>query len=84
VIERILGKNEVVSLILTKGSQLSRNPCIQDIPNQVIKSYSNIHIYGVEWMLEILEDVPFTCTEFFEFFQNVIGPIIEEKITYAT
>jgi hypothetical protein len=59
-------------------------PCIQDIPNQVIKSYSNIHIYGVEWMLEILEDVPFTCTEFFEFFQNVIGPIIEEKITYAT
>ena len=55
-------------------------PCIRQIPDDVKKKYPNTNIYGVEWMLETLQCDLFTADEFFDFFGDVIGPIIEEKI----
>lgn len=55
-------------------------PCIRDIPADVKKKYPNVNIYGVEWMLDTLKCDLFTVDEFFTFFEEVLGPIIEEKI----
>ena len=55
-------------------------PCIREIPADVRKKYPNVNIYGVEWMLDTLKCDLFTADEFFTFFEEVIGPILEEKI----
>lgn len=55
-------------------------PCILDIPADMKKKYPNVNIYGVEWMLDTLKCDFFTVDEFFTFFEEVIGPILEEKI----
>lgn len=55
-------------------------PCIRTIPEDVVKKYPNIDIYGVEWMIDTLNCTLFTADEFFKFFEEVIGPILEEKI----
>ena len=55
-------------------------PCIREIPADVRKKYPNVNIYGVEWMLDTLQCDLFTADEFFTFFKEVIGPILEEKI----
>ena len=50
------------------------------IPADVKKKYPNVNIYGVEWLLDTLKCDLFTVDEFFAFFENVVGPILEEKI----
>jgi len=57
-------------------------PCIAEVPNSVIKKYGKkgITVYGVNWMIDTLENVPFTSAEFFTFFQDVLGPIITEML----
>lgn len=55
-------------------------PCIRDIPADVKKKYPNVNIYGVQWLMDTLECDLFTVDEFFTFFEDVIGPILEEKI----
>jgi len=55
-------------------------PCIREIPADVKKKYPNVNIYGVEWMLDTLKCDLFTADEFFTFFEEVIGPILDEKI----
>lgn len=55
-------------------------PCIRTIPADVQKKYPNINIYGVEWLMETINCDLFTVDEFFTFFEEVIGPILEEKI----
>lgn len=55
-------------------------PCIRTIPADVQKKYPNIKIYGVEWLMETIKCDLFTVDEFFTFFKDVLGPIIEEKI----
>ena len=53
---------------------------VMDISLDLIKKYPNVAIYGVEWMLNTLNCTLFTADEFFKFFEEVIGPILEEKI----
>lgn len=55
-------------------------PCIRTIPAEVQKKYPNISIYGVEWLMETINCDLFTVDEFFTFFEQVIGPILEQKI----
>ena len=55
-------------------------PCIREIPADVKKKYPNVNIYGVQWLMDTLECDLFTVDEFFTFFEDVIGPILEEKI----
>ena len=55
-------------------------PCIRNIPADVLKKYPNVSIYGVEWLMNTLDCDLFTVDEFFEFFEEVVGPILEEKI----
>ena len=55
-------------------------PCIRNIPADVKKKYPNVNIYGVEWMLDTLKCDLFTADEFFAFFEEVIGPILREKM----
>jgi hypothetical protein len=55
-------------------------PCIREIPADVKKKYPNVNIYGVEWLLDTLNCDLFTADEFFAFFKEVVGPILEEKI----
>ena len=55
-------------------------PCIRTIPVDVQKKYPNINIYGVEWLMNTINCDLFTIDEFFTFFEEVIGPILEEKI----
>ena len=55
-------------------------PCMRNIPNDVKKKYPNVNIYGVEWLLNTLDCKLFTVDEFFTFFEEVIGSILEEKI----
>jgi hypothetical protein len=55
-------------------------PCIRTIPVDVQKKYPNINIYGVEWLMNTINCDLFTVDEFFTFFEEVIGPILEEKI----
>lgn len=55
-------------------------PCIRNIPADVKKKYPNVNIYGVEWMLDTLDCDLFTADEFFAFFEEVVGPILKEKI----
>lgn len=55
-------------------------PCIRNISADVMKKYPNINIYGVEWLMDTLNCDLFTVDEFFEFFEEVVGPILEEKI----
>lgn len=57
-------------------------PCIAEVPTSVIKKYGKkgITVYGVNWMIDTLGNVPFTSAEFFTFFQDVLGPIITEML----
>ena len=55
-------------------------PCIRTVPAEVQKKYPDVAIYGVEWMLDILKCDIFTADEFFKFFEELLGPILEEKI----
>ena len=55
-------------------------PCIRNIPADVMKKYPNVNIYGVEWLMNTLDCDLFTVDEFFEFFGEVVGPILEEKL----
>jgi len=55
-------------------------PCVRKIPADIQKKYPNINIYGVEWLMQTIECDLFTVDEFFTFFEEVIGPILEEKI----
>jgi hypothetical protein len=55
-------------------------PCIRSIPADVQKKYPNVNIYGVEWLMQTINCNLFTVDEFFTFFEEVIGPILEEKI----
>jgi hypothetical protein len=55
-------------------------PCIRTVPEDVQKKYPNVNIYGVEWLMETINCNLFTVDEFFTFFEQVIGPILEEKI----
>jgi hypothetical protein len=63
--------------VLTSGYFV---PCIRTVPEDVKKKYPNVNIYGVEWLLETLKCDLFTADEFFTFFEQVIGPILEEKM----
>jgi len=56
-------------------------PCIAEIPNDVVKKYPDVKIYGVRWMIETLQCKYFTCDEFFQFFKDVIGPILNNKFS---
>jgi hypothetical protein len=55
-------------------------PCIREVPDDVKKKYPDINIYGVEWLMNTINCDLFTADEFFTFFEEVIGPILEEKI----
>jgi len=55
-------------------------PCLRTIPADVQKKYTAINIFGVEDLMQIINCNLFTVDEFFTFFEQVIGPIIEEKI----
>jgi hypothetical protein len=67
----------------TYGQQVTAGyfvPCIRTIPADVKKKYPNFNIYGVEWVMDKINCDLFTVDEFFTFFEQVIGPILEEKI----
>lgn len=57
-------------------------PCIRDgdIPNDIKKKYPNFNIVGVDWLMNKIHCNLFTVDEFFTFFENVLGPILEEKM----
>jgi hypothetical protein len=55
-------------------------PCIRNVPENAQKKYPNIKIYGVEWLMNKIKCDLFTVDEFFIFFEEVIGPILENKI----
>lgn len=55
-------------------------PCVSEVPEDIEKKYPNIKIYGVNWMMNTLQCNLFTVDEFFEFFKEVIGPILSEKM----
>lgn len=55
-------------------------PCIREVPDDVKKKYPDINIYGVEWLMNTINCNLFTVDEFFTFFEEVVGPILEEKI----
>jgi hypothetical protein len=55
-------------------------PCIRDVPEEVKKKYPNVNIYGVEWLMKTINCNLFTVDEFFVFFEEVVGPILEEKM----
>ena len=55
-------------------------PCIRTIPSEVLKKYPDVDVYGVEWLMNTLNCKMFTTDEFFTFFEEVIGSILEEKI----
>lgn len=55
-------------------------PCVRNVPIDVTKRYPDINVYSVEWLLNSLGETPFTCDEFFDFFKNVIGPVISKKL----
>lgn len=55
-------------------------PCIREVPDDVKQKYPDINIYGVEWLMNTINCDLFTVDEFFTFFEEVIGPILEEKI----
>jgi hypothetical protein len=55
-------------------------PCIREVPDNVKKKYPDINLYGVEWLMDTINCDLFTVDEFFTFFREVIGPILEEKI----
>lgn len=55
-------------------------PCLRTIPQKLTKQYSDIDIFGVEWINGIIKNEYFTTDEFFEFFQEVVGAIIKEKM----
>ena len=55
-------------------------PCIREVPDNVKKKYPDINLYGVEWLMNTINCDLFTVDEFFTFFEEVIGPILEEKI----
>ena len=55
-------------------------PCIREVPDDVKKKYPDINIYGVEWLMNTVNCNLFTVDEFFTFFEEVVGPILEEKI----
>lgn len=55
-------------------------PCIRTVPKDIQKKYPKINIYGVEWLMNLIKCDLFTVDEFFIFFEEVIGPILENKI----
>ena len=55
-------------------------PCIREVPEDIKKKYPDINIYGVNWMMNTLKCNLFTVDEFFDFFKEVIGPILNEKL----
>lgn len=55
-------------------------PCLRTVPADVQKKYPNVNIYGVEWLMETINCDLFTVDEFFTFFEEVLGPILKEKI----
>ena len=55
-------------------------PTLRTIPDKVKKKYSEFNIYGVEWFLETINCTLFTVDEYFTFFKEVLGPILEEKM----
>jgi hypothetical protein len=55
-------------------------PCIREVPEKIQKGYPNLNVYGVEWMMNTLKCNLFTVDEFFEFFREVVGSILEEKL----
>jgi phage terminase Nu1 subunit (DNA packaging protein) len=55
-------------------------PCIREVPEEIKKKYPDINIYGVEWLMNTIKCDQFTVDEFFTFFEEVIGPILDEKI----
>lgn len=55
-------------------------PCLATIPEKLTKQYSSIDIFGVEWLNDIIKNEHFTTNEFFEFFEEVVGAIIKEKM----
>ena len=61
-------------------------PVLREIPLKVKQHYlkHDVPVYGVEDMFRWLNDVPFTIDEYFNFFQNTIGPIIKSKLSGVT
>ena len=55
-------------------------PCIREVPVEIQKRYANLNVYGVDWMTNTLKCNMFTVDEFFEFFREVVGSILEEKL----
>ncbi len=55
-------------------------PVLRTIPDKVQKRYPEFNIYGVEWFLETINCTLFTVDEYFTFFKEVLGPILEEKM----
>jgi len=86
--EKKPASNDKVDAVCAAAAQKYNNevhaayfvPCIRNIPADVSKKYPNISIYGVEWLMNTLDCDLFTVDEFFTFFGEVIGPILEEKI----
>ena len=61
-------------------------PVKREIPLEVKQHYlkAGVPVFGVEDMFRWLVDVPFTIDEYFNFFQNTIGPIIKAKLSGVT
>ena len=55
-------------------------PNLRTIPAKVQNKYPDIAIYGMEWFLETINCPYFTVDEYFTFWVEVLGPILEEKI----
>ena len=55
-------------------------PVVSEIPQKDLIKYNNkgIQVYGVRWMIEQIKP-PFSEKDYFEFGQEVLGPILEEK-----
>lgn len=55
-------------------------PNLRTIPAKVQNKYPDTDIYGMEWFLETINCPFFTVDDYFTFWVEVLGPILDEKI----
>ena len=81
--EKVRASNEKVGQVaeaLSADRGVYFVPVLSNIPQDIRETYrkENCEIYGVEDLLSMI-NAPFTVKEYFDFMQEVVAPILEEK-----
>ena len=55
-------------------------PVVRDIPQKDLNKYKNkgLNVYGVSWLLKQI-NAPFTESEYFNYLENTIAPLLVQK-----